>query len=169
LAKGAAESTRSVGALISLFLHFPEMSRVHYDHGAQVLRVSFFAEGDRGRESFRAARRELKAALRAFFRLERRRPERWRFVYRSLGNLAAMELTRDVGTLTAEEISVFLEILRLHFVGRLLLEPVEGTAGDGVEGSEPLIEEMLEDLRFSRRPQNLLAWREAGRVLVFNK
>lgn len=169
MARSTGESPRGVGTLITVLLHFPEMLRVGYDSRYQVLRVSFYSDGETDRLAFRGIRQQLKAALLAFFRLERRRPERWRLTYRSLGKLGSLELTRDVATLTVEEMVMVFEVLRGALGTHLLTEPNDVSFGEGLEVPEPVIEEMLEHLRTGNQMRNLLAWREAGRLLVFNK
>lgn len=168
MARSTADSPRGVGTLISLLLHFPEMLRVGYDSRYQVLRISLYSDGAT-RQSFQAIRGQLKEALKAFFRLERRRPERWHLTYRSLGRPSVLEITRDVASLTWEEIILIFEVLRLGMGDQLLTEPDEASLGDGFEAPEPVIEEMLNHLRRDEEVRNLLAWREAGRLLVFHK
>ena len=88
----------------------------------------------------------------------------------SLGDhLTMVEIRRDVSTLTQEEISLVIALMRMEFRQQLVVDPGDSLYEDELALQDEMIEQMLEDLRESRSDRRLVAFREEGRVMVFNQ
>jgi hypothetical protein len=79
------------------------------------------------------------------------------------------EVTRDVETLAQHEISMVIELVRQNFSQTLITEKNDHLLEEDLLMQEELIEHMLENIKISYPEKNLIAFREEGRVLVFNK
>lgn len=161
--------SKSVSLLISILVRYPEVGSLHYDPRSQELRFTFLLTRILPEREYEALRRRLQESLEAFSFLDGR-PMRQCYVERtSLDELTMIEIRRDVDTLTQEEIALVMELMLQEFPHQLVVDPGASLYEDELAMQEELIEQMLEDLRDSRGDRRLVAFREEGRVMVFNQ
>jgi Zn-dependent oligopeptidase len=79
-----------------------------------------------------------------------------------------IEIHRDVDTITREEISLLIQLLSEEFAAALIVDSRDNDQEEQ-EVQEELIGHMLEHFRVINQHNKLFAYREDGRVLVFNK
>lgn len=86
-------------------------------------------------------------------------------------SVSIVEISRDVATLTQEEISLIIELARAALGPDLITEGAgeEGEFEEELVYQDEMIATMLDDLRESVQQRKLIGFREEGRVLVFNK
>lgn len=89
--------------------------------------------------------------------------------YQAGDQLTLIEVQRDVDTLILEEISLIVDLFRQHLQPGLVTEIYEPLFEDDMLMQEEIIDHMLESVREQVEEKYLYAFREEGRVLVFNK
>lgn len=169
---GAANTdavSRSVGLLVSLLVRFPEIATLRYDQRRASLRFRFLVTGILAPDEHAALSRILADSLAAFHRLERRPMRLCTLTPEPHGDLTLLELVRDVGSLSPEEVTLVIELLNEHLGTRLVVDTQDLLQVEDAALQEELIQESLQQLRTTRAGRNLIAVREEGRVMVFNK
>lgn len=161
--------SRSVSLLVSTLVRYPEVGMVKYEPRLQTIRMSLLMTGEFTDADWEAARQTLLETLDVYHMLEQRRPATLEVVRESYGELTAVSVTRDVPTFSPEEIYTILEFFRERFSGRLVTEVMDWAGEDDLAAQDEMIEEILIDLEESRSGRNLIAIREDGRVMVFQK
>ncbi|HEY3368283.1 MAG TPA: hypothetical protein VGK74_24790 [Symbiobacteriaceae bacterium] len=161
--------SRSVSLLVSTLVRYPEIGTVKYEPKLQTLRLSLLITGECTEEDWEGARQTLTETLDVYHMLEQRRPTVLEVVRESYGELTTVSITRDAVTFTPEEIYTIVEFFRERFTGRLVTELMDWAGEDEMAAQDEMIEEMLADLEDSRSGHNLIAIREDGRVMVFQK
>jgi hypothetical protein len=161
--------SRSVSLLISMLVRYPEVGTVKYEPGQQTLRMSLLIHGDLPEEEFARVEEALFDSLEVYHMLEQRQPTTVEVDLESYSGLTAIAITRDAQTLSPEEIYMIVEFFRERFAGRLVTEPGDFQAEDEMLAQDELIEEILAELEEGRNGRNLIAIREDGRVMVFQK
>ncbi len=169
-ARGEDRMPRSMGLLVSMLMRYPELAAVHYEPEDDCLRLTFLIKMREERTDFNAFEALLKDSVDTLCRLEGKRPKRCSCTVSSLGQLSALEITRDVESLSREELSLLVTLVREEYDEILEYEEPDGLA----EEEDPylhdeLISEMLDDLRETKHDRRLFAIREEDCVLVFNK
>jgi hypothetical protein len=165
----AARTTNSVSLLISILVRYPEVAGVTYDPATANLKLTFLLARALSARRFKRLRERLHHSLEVYRRLDRREPpavELLRTCHRGVG---VLEVREDVHSLSREELTLIVELVRAELGNLLAVEPNPSLMEDDLAAQEELIEEMLEDLRESEHGRNLIAFREEGRVLVFNR
>ena len=161
--------SRSVGLLISVLVRYPEIGTVKYEPRQQTIRMSLLITGELTEADWTRTEATLFETLEVYHMLEQREPSVVRVDAENLGNLTAISLTRDVTTLTPEEIYTIVEFFRERFTGRLVTEPVEMGSEEDWMAQDEAIESMLATVEQNRSKGNLIAIREEGRLMVFHK
>lgn len=159
--------SRNISFLISVLVRYPEVSTVKYDPRERT--ICFTALVQEATDATRSAGR-LSDALTLLNQLEGRFPERLAVETADLGGLTSFSVTRDIYTLTPEEVYTAIEFLRQEHPDRVISDPLNYAYMDEEWWvQEELIEEMLKDLGRGRTARNLLAFREEGRVVLFRQ
>lgn len=161
--------SESTGLLISLLVRYPEVATINYEPQKRVLKFTFIVKEALSPLKVEALKEKLASCLGAFYFLTKKgRP------LASLGastyeGLTFLEVKRDVTSLTEEEISLIIGLLRQEFGSSLITEQNDPLLEEELLGEEDLIGHMLENVRETKLEKRLIAFREEGRVLVFNK
>lgn len=168
-ANSLERNSPSVGLLISVLVRYPEIASVQYDHKDQSLRFSFLLARKLEEEETDKAREIISSSLETYFYLQNKTARLKDVVIQPFDTITTVQLKRDVASLTQEEISMVTEIIKDRFGSDLVTELPEGSGDEDQLMQDEVIEEMLDDLRESQQHRNLVAFREEGRVLVYNK
>jgi hypothetical protein len=120
-------------------------------------------------DEFDRIRDRVVASVETFWFLTRRTSRVFSFTFSAFSGVSVFEMTRDTGSLSQEEISLVIELMRSFFHDALVVDSTEGPLDEEHAVQEELIQEMLEDIREESASRKLIAFREEGRVLVFNK
>jgi len=161
--------SRSAGLLVSILVRYPELGTINYDPEQHCLRFTFLLTRLLPDGEFRSWREKLEASLEAYWYLEKRSPMAFDIQQSTFGKITVLEITRDVGTLTQEEISLVIDLLREEFGALLMTDGNDTVMEEDLMLQEELIGQMLEDFKVTRQERKLIAFREEGRVLVFNQ
>ena len=160
---------RSVRMLISVLVRYPELGTVNYDPRRRRLKYTFLVRQNVAEPAFQALARRVQSSLEAFWYLEGTEPQHYESSYTPFKDVSTIEIVRDVQSLTPEEIALVIELVRGSFGEAVATDGADGLWEEDPFYQEELIEEMLEDLRRTRGEHNLIAFREEGRLVVFNK
>ncbi|MGB9660549.1 MAG: hypothetical protein ACPL5F_00840 [Moorellaceae bacterium] len=163
------ELSDSVGLLISILVRYPEVGTINYEPGSRVLKFSFMlAASLKGKDLQEFAHRFTKS-LSTYNLLENRIPRVISLNYNCFQQLTVLEVQRDVETLSQGEIGLIMALVRQEFNEALVAEPNENIQEEELLVQEEIIDHMLESLKGEVPQKKLIAFREEGRVLVFNK
>ncbi len=163
--RAAASGNQGAGLLVSLLLRFPEIGTLHYDPRRGRLRFRFLITRPVGTEEFGRLRHRLEDALAVYHRITGSGAGVCRLSRHVYGDLTDLEVSRDLDSLSAEEVGLVIAVLQ-EACGEHLVS--EGP-GDGAEARAGQIGELLAGLRRSPATVPIVALREEGRVLVFHK
>ncbi|MDA8212566.1 MAG: hypothetical protein M0021_11920 [Clostridia bacterium] len=158
----------SVGLLVSLLVRYPEITSINYEPERKVLRMSFLIEQVISGEQQLKLIARLKQYLEGHAYLKGQQPETIEVTNLTMERCTFLEIYRDVDTITKEEISLLIELLVEEFGGYLIVDSRNSDQEDQ-EVQEELIGHMLDHFRVLNQRNKLFAFREDGRVLVFNK
>lgn len=161
--------SRSVGLIISIAVRYPEIATVKYEPREQTIRLGLLITGDLPDDEWSRTEAAFLDTLEVYLLLEQRQAAGAEISRETFGELTAVSITRDAATLSPEEIYTIVEFFKERYGGRMVSEAVEYGTEDEWMAQDEMIEDMVEDLERSRNPRNLIAMREDGRVVVFQK
>jgi hypothetical protein len=160
---------RGVGALIASLVRYPELSSLDFHPEAGRVTLSFCLRGTLSRARTKALASSLMEVLVTYHHLLRfplAGEGVAEFTTESLEPLTILRLTRDVASLSPDEVGMVIDWLREQCGADLLTDPNDFSEDDLLD-QEETIQAALESL--SDTPgRRLFALREDGRVLVFN-
>ncbi|MGE5543135.1 MAG: hypothetical protein ACM3WT_08860 [Bacillota bacterium] len=164
-----AENSKGVGLLISVLVRYPELSTVNFDPHKRVLKFTFILTRPLEPQRFEKVRSRFRMSVGAYGDFKNRKPSLIEMARTDFGDITVLEVQRDVETLTQEEISLVIDIVRDEFGSLLAADRNDNLMEEDLLVQEEIIEEMLQDVRDCRQDKNIIAFREEGRVVVFNK
>lgn len=159
----------TVGLFVSILVRYPEVASVTYRRETHSLRLSVLVKSALPDERVSALRDAVHKSVLAYSRLVGRELRLFGFEVKSKLGVSVVEMSRDIDSLTKSELSMVLTVIRQYFGEELVVDQIPHVESEDLAVQEELIEEMLDDLRDSRQQPNLIAFREEGRVLVFNQ
>lgn len=167
--KPQEEVSDSIGLLISILVRYPEVGTINYDPIQQNLKFTFIFSGVLDEAELVNFKRTVIDSIEAYNSLESRIPKVVETCDFLCENFTMFEIVRDVGTLTQEEIALVISLVYGSFTHKLITDKNDLLMEEDLLMQEELIEHMLENIKVSSPEKNLIAFREEGRVLVFNK
>nr|WP_277998977.1 hypothetical protein [Moorella sulfitireducens] len=167
--KHGGEVSDSIGLLISILVRYPEVATINYEPGEQVLRFTFMLSRSLSGEIVREFASKFRKSLEVFNYLEGREARTVNLKYTPYDQLTALEVQRDVATLSRDEIDLIIALVREEFASCLVAENNDNIMEEELLIQEELIDRMLESVRGTVPERRLIAFREEGRVMVFNK
>ncbi|OAT86697.1 hypothetical protein [Desulfotomaculum copahuensis] len=166
---GKEDVTDSVGLLISILVRYPEVATINFDPDRQVLKFTFISSQVLVPADMGEIKEKLLDSIAVFNILENRETRLSRIDCQVCEQLTMIEVQRDVETLVQEEIALIVQLLRLQLDRHLVTDDNEPLFEEDLLIQEEIIEHMLESIRDASGDKYLFAFREEGRVLVFNK
>lgn len=161
--------SNSMSLIAFLLVRYPEIGSVRYDPEQKTMQFSFMLVKALDYEALALFKEKLNLSLSSISQLQGREIGLLQVDYTEDGGLGFLEITRDIDSLSQEEIALIIGIIQQFFEGFLLLDQEETTGEEDVLLQEEMIEHMLEDLKDSRQEKKLIGFREEGRVLIFNR
>lgn len=158
---------RSAHLLVHLLVRHPEIATLRYDPRYQRLSFRFLVTRPLCNGEYARLRRRLNDSLAVYHRLTGQPQGVCQLTRRLYGGLTDLEVSRDVASLTAEEVGLLIGILQ-EACGESLVADDSSDAPAADPRSER-IGELLAGLRQKPAASPLIALREEGRVLVFHK
>ncbi|MFZ5597502.1 MAG: hypothetical protein ACOY31_10890 [Bacillota bacterium] len=167
--RGKEDVADSVGLLISILIRYPEVATINYDPGQRLLKFNFIASSMMEPAEIDDLRQKLLESIEVFNRLEGKISRLGQVDYHYCDHFTMIEIQRDVETLVHEEIALIVELLRQSLEGRLVTDEGQQLFEEDLLIHEEIIGNMLESVKGYAGDKKLFAFREEGRVLVFNK
>lgn len=161
--------TDSVGLLISILVRYPEVATINFDPENQLLKFTFIYSQVLGDNELDNLKEKLMDSIEVYNLLEGKETRLVSLGHQVFDNLTLIEVQRDVDTLVQEEITLIVELFRQCLNTNLVTEENEQLIEEDLIAQEEMIEYMLESIKGSTQDKYLFAFREEGRVLVFNK
>jgi len=157
------------GLLVSILLRFPEVGSVTFDPSCHSLCLTLLIHKRITRARYEALRLLVLESLAAFAYLQGLQPRIAEVSRTAFKGVTAIEITRDAESISREEIALLIGLARERFGEELVVDADADLPEEDMLIQEQLIDEALDHLRDVRQQYNLIAYREGGRVLVFNK
>jgi len=161
--------SNSMSLIAFLLVRYPEIGSVRFDPDQKTLQFSFILATGLNGEEEECFRDTLSLSLNSISQLQGREPGVINLSYNSGDGLTFVEITRDIDTISHEEISLIIGLIQQFFGEDLLMDQDESLQEEDAVMQEEMIEHMLEDLKDSRQEKRLIGFREEGRVLIFNR
>jgi len=163
-------ASKGIGLLISILVRYPELATVNYDPQDRTMTFTVLVARSLEGEELEGLRRDLVLSGEALADLEGRELQRFCVNTSDFDGLTVLEVVRDVESLTQREISLHTATLGGRLGEALVCDSAGGNiVEEDLAVQEEMIGQMLDDLRGVRSNRRLVAVRESGRVMVFNK
>jgi hypothetical protein len=169
VAECPANQGGTVSLFVSILVRYPEVASVTYRRESHCLRLSVLVRSGLPEERVAALRERIGKSIQAYVRLVDRETRVFDLAVKARQGVSVVEMWRDIDSLTQNELSLILTVVREFFGDELVVDSLPHVESEDLAVQEELIEEMLDDLRDFRQQPNLIAFREEGRVLVFNQ
>lgn len=167
--KNGENVSDSVELLISMLVRYPEIGTINFDPETNNIKVTFMMLKLFQEQELEVFIKTLTSCLETLHFFKGKEPEIIQVNYSFCEDVTLLEMKRDVSTLSGEEISLTTLIAKEYFGEFLMREGESESAGDELIGDEDLIGKLLENVRYAGSDKKLIAFREEGRVKVFNK
>lgn len=162
----------SVELLISMLVKYPEIGTINFDPENNNIKITFIMLKLIGEQVLEKFRGTLLSCLKTFYYLEGKQPDSLEVNYSFCEDITLLEYIRDVSTLTSEEISLTIEAVKEGFAEYLLSDSGDDNnreVEDELLEDDELIGKLLDNVRYAAADKKLIAFREEGRVMIFNK
>lgn len=167
--KGGEDVTGSVGLLISILVRYPEVAAINFDPWEHILKFNFICSRMIDEKEMQRFKTHVLDHIRAYNYLEKKEASLVEITHQVFDNLTLIEMKRDVGTLAQDEIALVVEVFYRFWEKDLVSDLGENLIEEDLVVQEEIIDHMLESVRDSVGNKRLYAFREEGKVLVFNK
>lgn len=161
--------SNSMSLIAFLLVRYPEIGSVRFDPDQKTLQFSFVLTKAIDETDCNNFSDQLNLSLSSIAQLLGREIGLVEINFTDYQDLTFLEITRDIDSLSQEEIALIIGVVRQFFEERLLLDQEDSVQEEDEILQEEMIEHMLEDLKDSRQEKKLIGFREEGRVLVFNR
>lgn len=165
--KSGGQVSDSVGLLVSILVRYPEVGTINVDQEEQLLKLTFFVANDISELDSYSVR--LYDSLKLFNQLEGRSCRVCEIDLHHEESVVTIEVKRDIESFSQNELNLIVELLEQLFADFLVTDQSEDIPEEELQMQEELIRHMLENLRGKRPDKSIVALREEGRVLVYNK
>ena len=161
--------SQQASLLVSVLIRYPELVSARFGPVDGNFVFSVMLSGACADSEIDEFRQIVNDHLAAFMQLAGEQEYTCELVGVRYGEHTLLEFTSDVASLSQQEISLIMSLVRAHFSTKLLYEASELLREEDNLLQEEIIDEILEDVRVMDSCRELVGYREAGRVLVFNR
>jgi hypothetical protein len=161
--------THTASLLTSILLCYPEIAALNLDPKDNLVRFVFYLDTPLQDDDIAAFKQRLQQSLDAYYFLVNKDVEVCSFVFQAQDCFTTLEFQRDVLTLTQKEVALIIALLQEQFGEGLITDEDDDLPVDDLSLHEELIGRMLEHTMEAGTDSRLIALRDEGKVLVFNK
>lgn len=158
----------STGLLISILVRYPEISSINLNQNSNDLKFTYTIAKEIEKEDSISLIKNLIDAIETYNYLEEQKAQTLNINDYRWSGVTVVEIFRDLQSLTQEEISLHIEILKQHLSNFLSIDEKQKLFDHEIEEHDILIFNMLERIRDCNVDKSLMAVRDEGKVLVFN-
>ncbi len=170
--KGSLDESYHVNMLIELLVRFPEIYTITYNMNASACCISYMIKGPIEQKPLSDLRRQLKQNLDALYFLHNHgEPDKFKITGSRYHNLTQIQINMEGGSLLGESVSLITKTVQ-GFFGEDLISEISAE----YDGSLAAIAEPFEELPGrspavtpARKISHLFAFREAGKVYIYDK
>lgn len=163
------QNSYSANLLVSILVRYPEVSTVVYQPRSRGLTFTFMLRGSIPESRFAAYEKTLLDSVEAYMLLLRRDVALPRLTFQSSLEITNLAVECSLQILDPGLMNLIIEVTREHFGDMLNIEFGDLMAEEDLYFQEEMISQMLQNVRSSYFPKNLVAFREGGRVMVYPK
>lgn len=152
--------------MVSIMLRYPEIGTIKYNPRHRSIKFTFLVLDEKiDQQQLSSFGDALKKALQTYNYIEKRCPTVIHADHSILGGVTLVNVVRDVETLYLNEIALVVDFFKEWFNPETRNEFPE----EEMLFQEEIIRQSLEHLKQVRTGKWIIALREEGRVMVFNK
>jgi len=165
--KSGKQVSDGVGLLISMLVRYPEISSICCEPDSREIKFTFLLnDNDNNISEFSSL---IDKCLSTLYYLEKGQVVNpFNIKYSTCGRLTVLDIYRKMENLSAQEVNLIISLTQDYFKNSIVVEVEELTKEDQLF-QEDLIGTMLDNLGHEMMNQKLFAFREEGKVMVFNK
>ena len=167
--KNGDDVSDSIGLLISILVRYPEVGSINFDPQAHELRLTFILAGDAENTKITGIKQLIVDSVHIYHQLEKIRPYVFAVECNNNDNYTIIDIKRDIDTLSRNEISFLMELFHVHFPHALVTDHNEEMWEEDLQIQDEMIGHLLEGIKNAKTDKKLIAYRDEGKVLVFNK
>lgn len=157
------------GLFVSLLVRYPDLGSVKFLPESRTLVMTFLLRPSPESRLFKAFCKRLYQSLETYSYLSGSPVHVINVSRTDHDSCTVIEASRDVDTLTQEELALIVALVREWFSERIVLESTEPMAEEDLQVQDEIIGHMLEDIRQISSLGDLIGFRDGERVLLFNR
>lgn len=154
-------------AVISAFIRNPELSSIQYRTGQNIIEMEMILKDNIEDEKQQLFCRKTMAAIQMLHKLKGKENIDLRINFDIQGNISILTLYRDAFTLTEDEIDLYVKLAGLAFPNMLFRETDETVLQSKVVND--IKKRLLQDISHKKNTANIFAYRDRGKMFVFDK
>lgn len=166
--KTSSEQSYSIDFFVSIMLRYPEITSIKYDPVRSRIIFTFIIKEVIPEGKQVKFRKNLTLSIETFHQLEDKKFKEVRVENAVCDKIILIKVYRDVHTLSSEEIGMIVKLFRESF-GRKIMVEAHRMLDEDFLSQEEKVQDYLERLKHTQLEKRLIALREEGKVLVFNK
>lgn len=167
--QGDSSAPQIANLLTSLLIYYPEIATINLDPRKQIIKFTFYLKNAISPEKIKMAQNYLRQSLDAYYYLCKMKVAVSTFFFEPLESFTILEFQRDVGSLSLKEINLLIALLREELGATLVTDEDDDLQVDDMALHEELLGYMLESVKQKRANIELIALRDEGKVVVYNK
>lgn len=154
--------------LISMLIRYPEVSSVRFEPESQSLVFSFFLQGAVDAVKRTACLKDLTDHFEVCAALDRQFAPMGMLTFTPLEEMTLVTYQQSINRISTTEIHLLTAILRRNFSGEVELDPLAVDEEDQ-KIQEELIDRLLGHRDVLAEDRQIVAFRDGGRVFVYNR
>lgn len=167
--KQVSEELSTVDLLVMLLLRFPEIFTINYNLLKPKFELSFMLKKSLENNRYMKFRKNFKDAAKAYIELSKLESTVPKLSRRSIDSWTLLQVTWGKENIAFEEVNLINQMIWNEFKDDLVLDSrVEGLLERDSSSKEEFIE-FLHSKKNENDEENLFAFREAGKVYVYDK
>ncbi len=168
--KDKGRDSLSVNWLVSVLIHIPEIFALNFNINEHKFKFSYMLNRELDDKTFKVFKETLMNNVEAFEDVFSKNPAHTQVTKTNFNGLTLLEIVREIKTISMEEIQIVNSVVRDYFFQYIISEKTENLN----EFKEDLIryEEFIKSLTInysSSKQENIFAFRQGGKVFVFDK
>jgi hypothetical protein len=154
--------------LISMLIRYPEVSTLRYEPDKQLLIFTFLLQGEIDTSKQIACQQKFFSYYDACSDLDNKFRYRGVFSFRHFDDVTLVTYQQGLSNIRPGEIRLLISVLQEFFPGEVTLEPLLIDEQD-LDMQEELIDRLLNHKELLSEKQQIVAYRDGGKVFVYNR
>lgn len=164
------ETNDAVNLIVSLLVRYPEISSVHSNPADETIRLTFAFTVALAKDETRRIVDEVVEHLDAYHEVSGSVPVVLGADCDVDQGASFLHIDRDLKTISKEEISMIVELLKERFQAQLVTNPVpEESSEEDVSAQDEMVNVAIDTMREGGAQKSLVGFREERRVLIYFK